>query len=182
LSSEEDALPAPPKKQGEYASSISIVCSFTSVIFVVLWCLGLPLLSKGCGCRHENRYLLGGCKEGYQTTPKLNAPAVFECQQLYMHTQCYGGSVHWMSDFTPIVLNGPAQIFFLIHFWHYCPLLLGFHRQHTFSVSETVAESFQADRHLFKHFWLTWWMYVLYILLWLHFGFNINKWKPGFIM
>jgi hypothetical protein len=41
LSSEEDAPPVPQKKQGEYVSSMLVVCSFTSVIFIILWSLGL---------------------------------------------------------------------------------------------------------------------------------------------
>jgi hypothetical protein len=41
LPSEEDTPPVPQKKQGEYISCMLVVCSFTSVIFVILWSLGL---------------------------------------------------------------------------------------------------------------------------------------------
>jgi hypothetical protein len=41
LSSEEDAPPVPQKKQGKYVSSMIVVCSFTSMILVIVWSLSL---------------------------------------------------------------------------------------------------------------------------------------------
>jgi hypothetical protein len=37
-----------------------------------------------------------------------------------------------------------------------------------------------AGRHLFKTFWLVWWISV-HPPLWLLSGFNVHKWNPGFI-
>jgi hypothetical protein len=49
--------------------------------------------------------------------------------------------------------------------------------QHSFSVPENSCHQL-SGRHLFKLFWLVWWMCVP-PLLWMLFGFSIHNWNPG---
>jgi hypothetical protein len=49
------------------------------------------------GCSRSERDK--GCKEGDQTIPNWNAPAIFECQQLHAEGHCHGGALHRKSAF-----------------------------------------------------------------------------------
>jgi hypothetical protein len=92
-----------------------------------------------------------GCKEGGQTTPRWNAPAVFECEQLYAEAYCHAVKIScllfWMA------LRKFLGVF-AVHVWFYCaPLLYEFHHQHSFPVPEITFYQLSV-RRLFKPFWL----------------------------
>jgi hypothetical protein len=71
--------------------------------------IGTSFSGRQTGGSHSQWYQ--GCKEGGQTAPCWNAPAVLKSEQLYVDAHCHGGALHHMSAFHAFYSEWPYAVF-----------------------------------------------------------------------
>jgi hypothetical protein len=109
---------------------------------------------------------------------------VLKCKQFCVDAHCNGGAVHRMPVFHAFCSEWPYVVFLVL-----CSTLLALLWSLVAWITPSALPSssrkqlpsifWQAD-YVCLNFWLVWWM-CMHPLLLLLFGFNIQKWNPGFI-
>jgi hypothetical protein len=142
------------------------------------YCWSAVILISSLGSRSERDQC---CKEGSQTTPSWNAPAVLECELVYADAHYHGAALHRISPFQDFCSEWPYAVFkAAVHLCHYCgPLLHEFHHQQSFSVPENSYLQLSGRQTTFISTFSAC-MVNVYASTALT-GLNIHKLNPGFI-